>query len=125
MSTAELESVLAAHADVAEAAVVGMPHAIKGQAIYAYVVLQHNVQDDDSVTPRLRKWVRESIGPIASPEVIQIVDGLPKTRSGKVMRRILRLIAAGQTSDLGDTSTLADAAVVSDLVEGFLNLRGE
>ena len=125
MSTAELESVLSAHRDVAEAAVVGMPHAIKGQAIYAYVVLQHDVQDDDSVTPRLRKWVRESIGPIATPEIIQIVDGLPKTRSGKVMRRILRLIAAGQTSDFGDTSTLADAAVVADLVEGFLNLRGE
>ena len=117
MSTAELEAVLAAHEDVAEAAVVGMPHAIKGQSIYAYVVLQLGVQDDDGVPPRLRKWVREGIGPIATPEVILWAPSLPKTRSGKIMRRILRKIAANDFADFGDTSTLADPSVVEQLVD--------
>jgi acetyl-CoA synthetase len=116
MGTAEVESALVAHAKVAEAAVVGMPHEIKGQGIYAYVTLNAGEEGSDALRTELRQWVRTEIGPIASPDAIQFAPGLPKTRSGKIMRRILRKIAEGDTSSLGDTSTLADPAVVDDLV---------
>jgi acetyl-CoA synthetase len=116
MGTAEVESALVAHHDVAEAAVVGMPHDIKGQGIYAYVTLNTGVEPSEALRKELVGWVRKEIGPIASPDVIQWAPGLPKTRSGKIMRRILRKIAANETDSLGDTSTLADPAVVQDLV---------
>ena len=116
MGTAEVESALVLHAQVAEAAVVGMPHDIKGQGIYAYVTLNSGVAADDGLRRDLRDWVRKEIGPIATPDAIQFAPGLPKTRSGKIMRRILRKIAEGDTSSLGDTSTLADPAVVEDLI---------
>ena len=116
MGTAEVESALVLHAQVAEAAVVGMPHDIKGQGIYAYVTLNSGVAADDGLRRELRDWVRKEIGPIATPDAIQFAPGLPKTRSGKIMRRILRKIAEGDTSSLGDTSTLADPAVVEDLI---------
>ncbi len=116
MGTAEIESALVAHSDVAEAAVVGMPHAIKGQGIYAYVTLNAGLDGDDALRAALVQWVRKEIGPIASPDVIQFAPGLPKTRSGKIMRRILRKIAEGDTSNLGDTSTLADPSVVDHLL---------
>ena len=116
MGTAEVESALVLHAQVAEAAVVGMPHNIKGQGIYAYVTLNSGVAADDGLRRELRDWVRKEIGPIATPDAIQFAPGLPKTRSGKIMRRILRKIAEGDTSSLGDTSTLADPAVVDDLI---------
>ena len=116
MGTAEVESALVLHAQVAEAAVVGMPHNIKGQGIYAYVTLNSGVAADDGLRRELRDWVRKEIGPIATPDAIQFAPGLPKTRSGKIMRRILRKIAEGDTSSLGDTSTLADPAVVEDLI---------
>lgn len=125
LGTAELESALASHEDVAEAAVVGMPHALKGQSIYAYVVLKNDAEDDVEIIASLRKWVRTTIGPIATPEIIQIVDNLPKTRSGKVMRRILRLVASGQHDNFGDTSTLADPTVVADIVEGSKELMNK
>jgi acetyl-CoA synthetase len=120
MGTAEVESALVAHKDVAEAAVVSMPHEVKGQAIYAYVTLKSDVDESDELRKELRAWVRSEIGPIASPEVIQFADGLPKTRSGKIMRRVLRKIAAGSTGqdDFGDTSTLADPSVIPDLISG-------
>jgi len=105
-----------AHAKVAEAAVVGMPHEIKGQGIYAYVTLNVGEEGDDSLRKELVQWVRHEIGPIATPDAIQFAPGLPKTRSGKIMRRILRKIAEGDTSNLGDTSTLADPGVVDNLV---------
>jgi acetyl-CoA synthetase len=116
MGTAEVESALVAHAKVAEAAVVGMPHEIKGQGIYAYVTLNAGEADSDALRKELVQWVRHEIGPIATPDAIQFAPGLPKTRSGKIMRRILRKIAEGDTSNLGDTSTLADPAVVDNLV---------
>ncbi|MBY8828738.1 acetate--CoA ligase [Hephaestia mangrovi] len=116
MGTAEVESALVLHPHVAEAAVVGMPHDIKGQGIYAYVTLNSGVAADDELRKTLVQWVRTEIGPIATPDAIQFAPGLPKTRSGKIMRRILRKIAEGDTSSLGDTSTLADPAVVDDLV---------
>ena len=116
MGTAEVESALVAHAKVAEAAVVGMPHEIKGQGIYAYVTLNVGEEGDDSLRKELVQWVRHEIGPIATPDAIQFAPGLPKTRSGKIMRRILRKIAEGDTSNLGDTSTLADPTVVDNLV---------
>ena len=118
MGTAEVESALVAHAKVAEAAVVGFPHDLKGQGIYAYVTLIDGVEPSDALRKELVAWVRHEIGPIASPDVIQWAPGLPKTRSGKIMRRILRKIAANETDGLGDTSTLADPGVVSDLVSG-------
>ena len=105
MGTAEIESVLVAHPDVAEAAVVGMPHDVKGQAIYAYVTLKSDIEESDELLKELRVYVRKEIGPIATPDIIQFAPGLPKTRSGKIMRRILRKIAEGDTSSLGDTST--------------------
>ena len=116
MGTAEVESALVAHPHVAEAAVVGMPHAIKGQGIYAYVTVNADVAADAALHGELVKWVRKEIGPIATPDVIQFAPALPKTRSGKIMRRILRKIAEGDVSNLGDTSTLADPAVVDDLL---------
>ncbi len=121
MGTAEVESALVAHEKVAEAAVVGYPHPIKGQGIYAYVTLMHGEEPSDDLRKELVKWVRNEIGPIASPDLIQWAPGLPKTRSGKIMRRILRKIAENDYGALGDTSTLADPAVVDDLVENRMN----
>ena len=117
LGTAEVESALVAHAAVAEAAVVGFPHDIKGQGIYAYVTLVTDVEPTETLSKELIAWVRREIGPIAAPDVIQWAPGLPKTRSGKIMRRILRKIAANETDSLGDTSTLADPGVVKDLVD--------
>jgi acetyl-CoA synthetase len=116
MGTAEVESALVAHAKVAEAAVVGYPHEIKGQGIYAYVTLMTGEQSSEDLRKELVNWVRREIGPIASPDVIQFAPGLPKTRSGKIMRRILRKIAENEVGALGDTSTLADPSVVDDLI---------
>ncbi|WP_114521861.1 acetate--CoA ligase [Altererythrobacter sp. ZODW24] len=116
MGTAEVESALVEHPDVAEAAVVGMPHDIKGQGIYAYVTTNAGTEDSDELRAELVKWVRKEIGPIATPDVVQFAPGLPKTRSGKIMRRILRKIAENETDNLGDTSTLADPSVVDDLL---------
>ena len=117
MGTAEVESALVAHPKVAEAAVVGFPHDIKGQGIYAYVTLKPGEEPTEALRKELVAWVRKEIGPIASPDAIQWAPGLPKTRSGKIMRRILRKIAANETDSLGDTSTLADPAVVTELVD--------
>ena len=117
MGTTEVESALVLHEDVAEAAVVGFPHDVKGQGIYAYVTLNAGVTPSDDLRKTLRDWVRHEIGPIATPDAIQFSPGLPKTRSGKIMRRILRKIAEGETGALGDISTLADPAVVDDLVK--------
>ena len=116
MGTAEVESALVAHRHVAEAAVVGYPHDIKGQGIYAYVTLNVGVETSETLRAELVTWVRREIGPIAAPDQIQWAPGLPKTRSGKIMRRILRKIAAGEVDSLGDTSTLADPVVVDELV---------
>jgi acetyl-CoA synthetase len=118
MGTAEIESALVAHPKVAEAAVVGMPHDLKGQGIHAFVTLNANETGDAGLRDDLVRWVRQEIGPIATPDVIQFAPGLPKTRSGKIMRRILRKIAEGDIASLGDTSTLADPAVVDSLVAG-------
>jgi acetyl-CoA synthetase len=117
LGTAEIESALVAHDRVSEAAVVGYPHDIKGQGIYAYVTLMEGAPATEHLRKELVKWVREEIGPIATPDVIQFAPGLPKTRSGKIMRRILRKIAEGEFGALGDTSTLADPAVVEELVK--------
>jgi acetyl-CoA synthetase len=117
MGTAEVESALVAHPKVSEAAVVGYPHAVKGQGIYCYVTLMAGESESDALKVELRDWVRKEIGPIASPDLIQFAPGLPKTRSGKIMRRILRKIAEDDFSNLGDISTLADPAVVEDLVQ--------
>ncbi len=121
MGTAEVESALVAHTDVAEAAVVGYPHDIKGQGIYAYVTLNIGVDSSDQLLAELKKWVRKEIGPIATPDLLQFSPQLPKTRSGKIMRRILRKIAANEYQDLGDTSTLADPSVVNDLIDNRQN----
>ncbi|HET8612687.1 MAG TPA: acetate--CoA ligase [Sphingomonas sp.] len=117
MGTAEVESALVLHEAVAEAAVVGFPHDVKGQGIYAYVTPKAGVMPDETLRRTLREWVRREIGPIATPDAIQFAPSLPKTRSGKIMRRILRKIAEGDTSSLGDVSTLADPGVVDDLVK--------
>ncbi|MEP3589352.1 MAG: acetate--CoA ligase, partial [Marinobacter sp.] len=116
LGTAEVESALVAHDKVAEAAVVGYPHEIKGQGIYVYVTLMQGEEPSDELKKELVQWVRKEIGPIASPDVIQWAPGLPKTRSGKIMRRILRKIAANEHDQLGDTSTLADPSVVDELI---------
>jgi acetyl-CoA synthetase len=116
LGSAEIESALVAHHDVAEAAVVGMPHEIKGQGIYAYVTVNADREVDEALRKELVQWVRHEIGPIATPDVIQFAPALPKTRSGKIMRRILRKIAEGDVTHLGDTSTLADPGVVDQLV---------
>ena len=121
MGTAEVESALVAHSLVAEAAVVGSPHDIKGQGIYAYVTLNVGEQPSDDLRKELVQWVRKEIGPIASPDWLQWAPGLPKTRSGKIMRRILRKIAENDFGNLGDTSTLAEPAVVDDLIENRMN----
>ena len=121
MGTAEVESALVGHKDVAEAAVVGAPHDIKGQGIYAYVTLNVGLSGSDELKKELVSWVRKEIGPIASPDWLQFSPGLPKTRSGKIMRRILRKIAEDDFSNLGDTSTLADPSVVEDLIENRQN----
>ncbi|WP_241911761.1 acetate--CoA ligase [Telmatospirillum siberiense] len=121
MGTAEVESALVAHPKVAEAAVVGYPHDIKGQGIYAYVTLVNGVHPSEDLRKELVGWVRKEIGPIASPDLIQWAPGLPKTRSGKIMRRILRKIAANEYDALGDISTLADPTVVEDLVDNRMN----
>ncbi|WP_409161502.1 acetate--CoA ligase [Pectobacterium sp. B2J-2] len=117
LGTAEIESALVAHPKIAEAAVVGIPHHMKGQAIYAYITLNHGEEPSSELYTEVRNWVRKEIGPIATPDILHWTDSLPKTRSGKIMRRILRKIAAGDTSNLGDTSTLADPAVVEKLLE--------
>jgi len=124
MGTAEVESALVAHEKVSEAAVVGFPHDIKGQGIYAYVTLMAGTEPTEELRKELVAWVRKDIGPIASPDQIQFAPGLPKTRSGKIMRRILRKIAEDEPSSLGDTSTLADPAVVDDLVQNRQNKKG-
>ena len=121
MGTAEVESALVAHPKVAEAAVVGYPHDIKGQGIYCYVTLMSGEEPSDALRVELRNWVRKEIGPIASPDLIQWAPGLPKTRSGKIMRRILRKVAEDDFGALGDTSTLADPSVVDDLIENRMN----
>jgi len=121
MGTAEIESAMVAHPKVAEAAVVGYPHDIKGQGIYVYVTLNAGEKGDDELVAELRNWVRAEIGPVATPDLIQLSAGLPKTRSGKIMRRILRKIAANEHDSLGDTSTLADPSVVENLIADRLN----
>jgi len=121
MGTAEVESALVAHKDVAEAAVVGYPHEIKGQGIYAYVTLMEGVVSSDELLAELRQWVRKEIGPIATPDLIQWAPGLPKTRSGKIMRRILRKVAENDYGNLGDISTLADPSVVEQLIGNRAN----
>ncbi|MFO1143611.1 MAG: acetate--CoA ligase [Amaricoccus sp.] len=121
IGTAEIESALVAHEKVAEAAVVGYPHPIKGQGIYAYVTLMHGDEPSDALRKELVGWVRQEIGPIASPDIIQWAPGLPKTRSGKIMRRVLRKIAENEPDGLGDTSTLAEPAVVAELVANRMN----
>jgi len=121
MGTAEVESAMVAHDSVAEAAVVGYPHEIKGQGIYAYVTLMEGIESSDKLRAELQSWVRKEIGPIAKPDLIQWAPGLPKTRSGKIMRRILRKVAADDFGNLGDTSTLAEPAVVDDLIENRQN----
>ncbi len=124
LGTAEVESALVAHPAVAEAAVVGFPHDIKGQGIYCYVILVEGVEPSEELRKELVQAVRKDIGPIATPDVIQFAPGLPKTRSGKIMRRILRKIAADEYQQLGDTSTLADPTVVQTLVQEHLRLKG-
>ena len=124
MGTAEVESALVLHHKVAEAAVVGMPHDVKGQGIYAYVTLNVGEAGDAALATELKQWVRKEIGPIATPDAIQFAPGLPKTRSGKIMRRILRKIAEGDLENLGDTSTLADPSVVSDLISTRSRYQG-
>jgi len=121
LGTAEVESALVSHPKVSESAVVGYPHEVKGQGIYCYVTLMAGEQPSDELVDELRKWVRKEIGPICTPDLIQFAPGLPKTRSGKIMRRILRKVAENDYSNLGDTSTLADPAVVDDLVENRKN----
>ena len=123
MGTAEVESALVSHAAVAEAAVVGYPHEIKGQGIYVYVTLMEGVSPSDELAKELRNWVRKEIGPIATPDLLQWAPGLPKTRSGKIMRRILRKIAENDYGNLGDTSTLADPSVVENLIENRKNRK--
>ena len=121
LGTAEIESALVAHEVIAEAAVVGYPHDIKGQGIYVYVTPNEGVEANDELTAEIRKWVRKELSPIATPDLIQWTKGLPKTRSGKIMRRILRKIAANEHDQLGDTSTLADPSVVDTLIDERLN----
>jgi len=118
IGTAEVESALVSHSSVAEAAVVGIPHEIKGQGIYAFVTLKSGVDKSEALKKELVAHVRKEIGPIASPDEIQFADALPKTRSGKIMRRILSKIATQDAANLGDTSTLADPSVVETLVKG-------
>ena len=122
LGTAEIESALVLHEKVAEAAIVGFEHPIKGQGIYAYVTLMIGEKEDDVLKMELQNFVANEISPIAKPDLIQWAPGLPKTRSGKIMRRILRKVAGGEFDNLGDTSTLADPAVVESLIKNKLNL---
>ena len=121
LGTAEIESAFVAHPKVAEAAVVGFPHSIKGNGLYCYVTLNAGEKADGDLERDLKLWVRKQIGPLATPDLIHFTPGLPKTRSGKIMRRILRKIAANEYQDLGDTSTLADPSVVNDLIDNRQN----
>jgi len=121
MGTAEVGSALVAHDAVAEAAVVGYPHELKGQGIYCYVTLMSDETPSPELVKELQTWVRKEIGPIAKPDAIQFAPGLPKTRSGKIMRRILRKIAENDFGALGDISTLADPSVVDDLIANRVN----
>jgi acetyl-CoA synthetase len=121
MGTAEVESALVLHDKVAEAAVVGYPHDVKGQGIYAYVTLMHDVEGSEELVKELTALCVQEIGPIAKPDLVQWAPGLPKTRSGKIMRRILRKVAANELENLGDTSTLADPSVVDQLIDQRLN----
>ncbi len=125
LGTMELESAFVSHPAVAEAAVVGVPHDVKGEAIYAYIVLKEGYEPSEELRQELRQHIRKVIGPVATPDYIQFVTGLPKTRSGKIMRRILRKVASGQYEDLGDTTTLADPTVVNALIEGRKKIMGE
>jgi acetyl-CoA synthetase len=127
MGTAEIESALVSHPDVAESAVVGYPHPVKGQSIYAFVTLNTGVEKTDELKKALVVHVRKEIGPIATPEMIQWADFLPKTRSGKIMRRILKKVAAGDfdKASMGDTSTLADPTTVDMAIEGARKLQGK
>ncbi|MFN4131670.1 MAG: AMP-binding enzyme, partial [Caldimicrobium sp.] len=125
IGTMELESAFVSHSAVAEAAVVGMPHEIKGEAIYAYIVLKEGVPPSEELRKELIQHIRKEIGPVATPEVIQFVSALPKTRSGKIMRRILRKVAAGVYEDLGDITTLADPSVVDEIIEGRRAIFGK
>jgi acetyl-CoA synthetase len=120
MGTAEVESAIDEHHEVCETAVVGYPHDIKGQGIYAFVILYHAPKDEDKLRSEIKETVSKIIGPIAKPDKIQFVSGLPKTRSGKIMRRILRKVAEGDTSNLGDTTTLLDPGVVEEIKAGAL-----
>ena len=122
LGTAEIESAFVEHALVSEAAVVGYPHDIKGQGIYAYVTTNTGVEVNDDLKKELVLWIRQKIGPIATPDKLQFSPGLPKTRSGKIMRRILRKIASKEQDQLGDISTLADPNVVQSLVDGSKNI---
>ena len=121
MGTAEIESAFVAHPKVAEAAVVGYPHDIKGNALYCYVTLNVGEEPNGELERELKLWVRKQIGPLATPDIIHFTPGLPKTRSGKIMRRILRKIAANEHEQLGDTTTLADPTVVKSLVDNRKN----
>ena len=121
LAAAEVESALVSHESVAEAAVVGYPHELKGQGIYAYVTLVAGIKNNDALQKALKLWVRKEIGAIATPDLIQFSHSLPKTRSGKIMRRILRKIAANDFEELGDTSTLADPTVVKHLINNREN----
>jgi len=123
LGTAEVESALVEHPGCAEAAVVGYPHEIKGQGIYAYVTLKDGVVETDELLADLCGYVRNIVGPFARPDVVQVAPGLPKTRSGKIMRRVLRKVAANEADELGDTSTLADPAVVDELISKADSLR--
>ena len=121
LGTAEIESAFVAHPKVSEAAIVGYPHDIKGNGIYCYVTLNAGLEGSDDLKKELVQWVRKQIGPLATPDLIHFTPGLPKTRSGKIMRRILRKIAENDFNNLGDTSTLADPTVVKSLVDNRLN----
>ena len=123
MGTAEIESALVSHPKIAEAAVVGVPHEIKGQGIYAYVTLNDGEYPSPELYAEVKQWVRKEIGAIATPDILHWAEGLPKTRSGKIMRRILRKIATGESDSLGDTSTLADPSVVDKLIKENLETR--
>ena len=118
MGTAEVENAINEHTDVIESAVVGFPHEIKGQGIYAYIILDNNRSESTELENEILNTVSKEIGPIAKPDKIQFVEGLPKTRSGKIMRRILRKVSEGDTSNLGDTSTLLDPNVVKAIISG-------
>ena len=123
LGTAEIESAFVAHPKIAEAAVVGFPHEIKGNGLYCYVTLNSGEKSNEDLKVELKNWVRKQIGPIATPDLIHFTNGLPKTRSGKIMRRILRKVAANQQDQLGDITTLADPSVVEEIIKSRLNTK--